>query len=154
MALQQINYAELKAAMRSKGYDVSEGDIWRPSDAKLFRDFHYLEGVDETKAHYGQAYTSLLPETFPGVGVVAESAPQELVENEQAAEDNEPDEEPAEEPVEQEPVVQPEVPAEDTAGGDSVTTTTTTTTTETTGGTQNTETVQNTETPQPDADQE
>lgn len=65
-----INYTELKAAMETAGYTVSEGDGWTASDSAQYRDYLYFEqnNVPPVKGNYGLEYTGILPEGFPGTG--------------------------------------------------------------------------------------
>lgn len=65
-----INYTELKAAMETAGYTVSEGDGWTASDSAQYRDYLYFEqnNVPPVKGNYGLEYTGILPEGFPGAG--------------------------------------------------------------------------------------
>ena len=65
-----INITELKAAMKTAGYDVSAGDTWTVRDGQQYKQYCYHEhnGMIPNRDVMALAYPGIAPEGFPGTG--------------------------------------------------------------------------------------
>lgn len=63
-----LNITQVKQAMTSAGYTMSPGNSWTGEDDKQYRAYCYFNhtGITPYEAGQGKAYSTVLPEGFPG----------------------------------------------------------------------------------------